>query len=154
MITFEVKGLKEMGDQLAELPGKIARRALAAAVRQGAIIIRDEARPHAPVGTKTYKDWRGKTHRPGLLRRSGVVYKKLRPSNWQTTALYGVGFSKLAFYGRWIERGKNRLHHYAPHPFVVPAMEASAQRAIDAVKERLHTEIEVIFTEMSGVTVK
>ena len=26
-ITFEVKGLKEMGDMLAQLPGKIARRA-------------------------------------------------------------------------------------------------------------------------------
>jgi HK97 gp10 family phage protein len=150
-LTFEVKGLKEMGDQLAQLPGKIARRALTKAVREGANVSRDLARSNAPVGTKSYKDYRGKIHRPGLLKKSGVMSKKLRPRDWRTTVLFGVGFSKLGFYGRFYERGKNRLHHQAPHPFVVPSFENAPERIIEAIKSRLGIELEVIVREVKGL---
>ncbi|MCJ7564823.1 MAG: HK97 gp10 family phage protein [Candidatus Aminicenantes bacterium] len=153
-LTFEIKGLKEMGDQLAQLPGKIARRALANAVRQGANIIRDAARAKAPVGTKTYKDYRGKTHRPGLLRKSGVISKKLKTKDWQSTALYGVGFSKRAFYGKWIERGKAKKHRQAPAPFVVPTLDEKAPDVIEAIKERLGSELEKIVRETPGLSLK
>jgi HK97 gp10 family phage protein len=153
-ITFEVKGLKEMGDQLAQLPAKIARNALAAAVREGANVVRTDARARAPVGIKSYKDYRGKMHRPGLLKKSGVATRKLRTPDWRTTALFGVGFSKLGFYGRFIERGKNRLHHQAPQPFVVPSFEAAVTRVIDAIKARLGLEIRVIVSRIQGLIVK
>jgi len=151
---FKVDGLKEMGNILAQLPGKIARRALNNAVAAGARVIRDAARPQAPVGTRTYKDYRGKIHRPGLLRKSGVVSKKLKTKNWQTTSLYGVGFSKLGFYGRWIERGKSKKHQQTPRPFVVPTFEANVTRAVDAIKDRLGEEIVKITRETPGLSVK
>lgn len=153
-ITFEVKGLKEMGDKLAQLPGKIARRALAAATLQGANVIRTAAREAAPTGTKTYKDWRGKTHRPGTLKKFGVVSKKLRPRDWQTTALYGVGFSKRAFYGRWIERGKDKKHHQAARPFVVPRLEEKRDEIVQAIKSRLGEEILRIVAATPGLSIK
>jgi HK97 gp10 family phage protein len=153
-LTIEVKGLKEMGDQLAQLPGKIARRALTAAVREGANVVRTDARARAPLGTKSYKDYRGKMHRPGLLRKSGVATRKLRSPDWRTTALFGVGFSKLGFYGRFLERGMNKKHHYAPHPFVVPSFEAAVDRVIEAIKARLGLEIRVIISEVKGLIAK
>jgi HK97 gp10 family phage protein len=151
LFTFEVRGLREMGEQLAKLPDKIARRALAAAVREGASVIRARARETAPIGTKTYKNWQGRTHRPGLLRKSGVNMKKLKSRNWQTTVVFGVGFSKRGYYGRWIERGKSKKHHYTPHPFVVPAFKENVIQAVQAVREKLGQRIEVIFKEMKGV---
>jgi HK97 gp10 family phage protein len=151
MITFEIKGLKEMGDRLAQLPGKIARRALAAAVREGAGVIRTEARQRAPVGTKIYKDYRGKTHRPGVLRKSGVIYKKLKSRNWRTTVLFGVGFSKRGYYGRWVERGKSKKHRQVAQPFVVPAFEATAEKAAEKLKDRLGRELEKIVRETPGM---
>jgi HK97 gp10 family phage protein len=154
MITFEIKGLKEMGDELAKLPAKIARRALAAAVREGANVVRTRARATAPIGTKTYKDYRGKTHRPGLLRKSGVISKKLRPRDWQNTALFGVGFSKRGYYGRWIEWGKSKKHKYAPHPFVLPAMEQTARQVVETLKSRLGRQLEGIVRESRGLIIK
>ena len=154
MITFEVKGLKEMGDQLAKLPGKIARRALAAAVREGANVVRAQARMSAPVGTKTYKDWKGRSHRPGFLRKSGVISKKLRSKDWQTTALYGVGFSKRGYYGKWIERGKSKKHKQEAHPFVIPALEAKAEETVQAIKRRLGEELGKIVRETPGLRLK
>lgn len=153
VITFQVKGLKEMGEALAALPGKIARRALGQSVKAGAMIVRDAARPKAPIGTKSYTDWRGKRHRPGLLRKSGVVLKKLKTRNWQSEQLYGVGFSKLGWYGRFIEKGKSKKHQYAPHPFIVPTMEEKADEAISAIKNRLALELFQIANETGGITV-
>ena len=153
-ITFEVKGLKEMAAQLEQLPAKIARRALAAATLQGANVVRTAGREAAPVGTKTYKDYKGKIHRPGTLKRFGVVSKKLRPRDWQTTALYGVGFSKRAFYGRFYERGKNRLHHQMPRPFVVPQLEAKRDEIVQAIKNRLGEELLRIVVAIPGLIVK
>jgi HK97 gp10 family phage protein len=152
--TFEVKGLKEMGDQLAQLPGKIARRALAAAVREGANVIRTAGRQAAPVGTKTYKDWKGRIHRPGLLRKSGVITKKMRPKDWQSTVLFGVGFRGRGYYGRWVERGKSKKHRQAPHPFLVPAFEAKGEEAIQAIKRRLGEELVSIIHSTPGMRVK
>jgi len=154
LITFEVKGLKEMGDQLGQLPVKIARHALGQAVKAGAMVIRDAARPRAPLGTRAHKDWRGKMHRPGTLRRTGVLLKKLRTSNWQTTQLYGIGFSKIGFYGKWIERGKAKKHHYDPHPFIVPTMEENAEKAIAAIKRELGIQLWEIGGKIPGVIVK
>ena len=154
MITFEVHGLKEMGDVLTQLPGKIARRALAAATLEGANVIRDQARANAPVGTKTYKNWKGRIHRPGLLRRSGVVSRKLRPQNWESTALYGVGFSRAGFYGKWIERGMDKKHHYAPHPFVVPLLDAMKDRVVEKIKSRLGMEVAMIIQQTPGLKIK
>ncbi len=153
-LTFEIKGLKEMGDKLAQLPGKIARRALAAGVRQAANLVRDAARAKAPVGTKTYKDYRGKIHRPGLLKKSGVASKKLRPREWQNTALYGIGFSKRGFYGKFVERGKSKKHKQAPNPFVVPTLEEKGPAAIEALKERLGDELAKIVREIPGLSLK
>ena len=154
MITFEVKGLKEMENVLVQLPGKIARRALATAVLEGANIIRDQARASAPVGTKTYKDWKGRTHRPGLLRKRGIVSRKLRPREWQSTALYGVGFSKAGFYGRWIERGKDKKHHQVPRPFVLPLLEALKEKVVEKIKSILGRELVVIIHETPGLKIK
>ena len=154
MITFEVKGLKEMGEQLRNLPEKLARRALARAVFEGARVIRTEGRAKARVGTKTYKDWRGKTHRPGLLKKSGVMAKKMKTRDWRTTVIYGVGFSKLGWYGRFVERGKSKKHKQARHPFIAPLLEERGQEAVDALKRRLGEELGKIARETPGLVVK
>ena len=151
---FKVTGLKEMEAQLLQLPAKVARNALAVAVNEGARVIRDAARPKAPVGTKTYKDYRGKTHHPGLLRRFGVVTKKMKARDWRTTVLYGVGFSKRGFYGKWIERGKSRKHHQAPKPFVVPLLGSLKEQVVNAIKIRLGKRLEEIIKATPGMRVR
>ena len=153
-ISVEIKGLKEMSDQLAQLPGKIARRALTAAVREGVNVWRAAARARAPVGTKTYKDWRGKTHRPGLLKKSGVITKKLKVRDPQNTALFGVGFSKRSYYGKWIERGKAVKHTQAARPFVVPVLEQKGEEAVRALKKRLGEELAAIVKSTPGLSLK
>ena len=153
-LQIEIKGLKEMGDALAKLPGKIARNALAAAVREGANVVRAQARAQAPVGTKTYKDYRGKTHRPGLLKKSGVISKKLKVRDWQSTVLFGVGFSKRAFYGKWIERGKSKKHQQEAAPFVVPALEQKKEEIVGTIKKRLGEELARIANSTPGLVIK
>lgn len=154
MITWEVHGLKEMGKQLEALPAKLARRALAASVREGAAVIRVRARAEAPLGIKIYKDYRGRTHRPGFLRKSGVVMKKMKTRDWRSTVLFGLGFSKRGFYGKWVERGKAKKHKQSPNPFVLPAFEATAQQAVEKLKSRLGEELAKIIRESGGMSVK
>jgi hypothetical protein len=153
-ITFEVKGLKEMGDQLAQLPAKIARRALAVSTFAGARVIREAGRSGAPVGTKTYKDWRGRTHHPGYLRKFGVVAKKLKTKDWRNTVIYGVGFSKRGYYGKWYERGKDKKHHQAAKPWIVPLLDPMREQIVEAIKARLGEEIRKIARGIPGLTVK
>ncbi len=154
MITFEVKGLKEMGDKLAQLPGKIGRKILARAVFEGARLIRTEGRARAPVGTKTYRDWRGKVHRPGLLKKSGVMAKKLKTRDWQRTVVYGIGFSKRGYYGKWIERGKSKRHRQAARPFVVPLLESKGREVVDVFTRSLGDQLTELIKETPGLEVR
>lgn len=155
--TFEVKGLQEMQRELMKLPEKIQRKVLHKAVREGAKVIRDLARPKAPIGTKIYRDWRGRPHAPGLLRKSGVVHKKLslrQARRAGADSLFGVGFSKRAFYGRFVERGKGKKHHMTPRPFVVPTFEAAAHRAAEIIRDGIGRGLAAIAAELKGITVK
>jgi HK97 gp10 family phage protein len=149
--TFEVKGLKEMEDRLLQFPEKIGRNILAAATHEGARLLRDAARGKAPIGTRTYKDWKGRTHRPGYLRKFGEVTKKLKTKNWQTTVVYGVGFSKRGFYGRFIERGKSKKHHQEPRPFILPLLDPMKEQIVEAIKRRLGERMDEVIREIPGL---
>ena len=131
IVKFEVQGLKQLGEKLAqmsdEMSDKIARRSASA----GARLIRD-----APVDTGNLK--------------AAIVYKYNRKST--LTAGYNVAtrvgttrdikaakagsgaLGKDAWYAFLLEYGTVKM---APRPFMGPALDSNAQKATNVMKEKL-----------------
>lgn len=54
-IEMNVKGAKELDDMLRQLPASVSRKSAGTALREGAKVLRDEARRLAPVGPAGYE---------------------------------------------------------------------------------------------------
>ena len=67
--SIRVEGLDQLARALKELPQRVARNGLRAAVYAGAKVIRDEAKLHAPVATGNL----GPNHRQHHLRQRHVL---------------------------------------------------------------------------------
>lgn len=143
-----VAGLDELRKKLRELPDKIAKKHLRAAVAAGAKVIRDDARTRVPVDT-------------GLLRRS-VIQKWIREQSGNTRQTFYVLWrrgkkyqavkkkskgkvlvvNQDAFYGLFVEFGTAKM---AARPFMRPAFEMRKQDALQAIanklREALRTEV-------------
>jgi hypothetical protein len=146
-ITFEVKGMKELGDKLAQFAPKLARRGLTRFVHAGAVVLRTRAREKAAaIGLRD----------DGTLIRS-ISIKKLKVPNWQTTAVYGAyhasgpykrkaaktGRKSRAPYGMWYERGfKNPSGLRVQRPHLRPALDENVQEIVEAMRKRMAEEIE------------
>ena len=140
-ITFEIKGLKELEQELLKLPDKIARRCLARAAAAGARIVRDKARENAR--REFYSSAPDEKERPhtGELAKAIRVRKK-RTYNWRTTQIYGIGFLGKGWYGRLYEYGfKNPIGKRIQRATIRPALDENAEQAANAVKEQIEKEI-------------
>jgi len=134
-IIFEIKGLKELEQELLKLPDKIARRALARAAAAGARIVRTGARKNARAAG---------LYDSGALVKSIIVRKK-RHANWRTTQIYGIGHRGKGWYGRLYEYGfKKPVGERRHRPHIRPALDENAERIASAVKNRLDEDIRKI----------
>lgn len=147
--NMQLRGFKELDDQLKTLPNKVAGVALERAVHAGAKVIRDEARRLAPKHDGPYPKSR-KDRKPGMLKRSIVsrTNKKVRDG-----ITVNIGPSKRAWYGRLVEMGhaivtkatagKTRKagRNVPPKPFLRPAMDAKGAEAVKVLGVRLMREI-------------
>lgn len=122
--TFRVEGLSELNRRLEAVPRNLAIRALTSALSAGARVILREAKANAP-------------------RRTGALFRALRVRTARSREHQGrdafVYFGKRTFYGRFHERGTVKM---AARPFMGPALEAKAQEAVEAVRDRLARQLD------------
>lgn len=154
MLEMKVTGLAELDQALTQLPEKLQRNVLRAALRAGAKAIAEEAERNVPVDS-------------GDLRDSIRVTSRIR-AGMPTASVKAGGRAKVAgkqldvFYAHMIEYGTAKhfidgplyyageWHPYAFHPGIVkkpfmrPAMDSQAGEAVsrtaDYVRRRLSTK--------------
>jgi HK97 gp10 family phage protein len=113
----EVKGLREVGAALKQLPPRLLKRTLIAAVTVAGKVVLDELHQTVPVRT-------------GRLAASLTLS---RPRTRRGSIGILVGPSKEGFYAKFLEWGTSEL---APRPFMRPALDGAADEAIDAFAAR------------------
>jgi HK97 gp10 family phage protein len=125
MAKTEIKmtGGPELERALRELGGNIAGRLGGNAVRAGARVIANEAKQRVPVRT-------------GALRKSIRVFTE-RADRGGTVRQAWVG-TRL-FYSWFVEFGTSKQ---PPQPFLRPARDEGAQKAVDKIVENLSAGIE------------
>lgn len=148
MIQFELKGLKEIENELRALPAKMEKNVMTAATRQAANVYRDEARAKAPVSQQGQKYGKYQ-HRPGHLRKQIRSFKR---RGQKGEIHFQVGPTKRAFYARFVElghatrlkEGGNGTSHVPANPFMRPAFDGAGDKAVEAAervaREKLATQ--------------
>ena len=138
-VKFDVSGVFKGLDRLAEQKTSLARSMAVAAGK----VIRDEAKVRAPVESGRLRESIYLAYQEGKSTSDRVVYRvswnsKLAPhghlvefGHWRTNAVY-VGKD-----GQWHgSRHRIQAHWVAAHPFLRPAMEATRERAQQAMLAR------------------
>ena len=154
--SVQVQGLDQLAKALRELPQRVARNGLRAAVYAGAKVIRDEAKLQAPVATGDL----GADQPPrGTLKRS-VIMKQIpelsgaRKQTFFVTVRHGKKYRKQgkkgnlsqdAWYWRFVEFGTIKM---SARPFLRPAFDMKKHEAVTAIKTRLAQRIEQAAQEL------
>lgn len=132
-VAMKIEGLKELEDKLRAMGPDIAKNALRAGVRAGAVVVKDDAIPRAAQDT-------------GRLQRA-IYIKQIRERSGpaQQTFFVGVRSGKKyrgrdadAYYWRFVEFGTARM---AARPFLRPAFEAKKMSAVEAIANRIAARI-------------
>lgn len=123
-LSVEITGLKELDQALQELAWPAARRALRKGMRQGANVVRDEARAKAPVDS-------------GNLKR---LIRTRERSEDQGNMRFAVEIPRSAFYGRFLEYGTSKM---AAKPFMRPAAENKTEEAVTKMRDALAEAIQL-----------
>lgn len=132
-----IEGMAELNRKLTELADPAAsQRILRTAVGAGMREVMKVARAAAPVGTRAHKTYKGRLVAPGFASRSlRVITKK---TNSGAVAILGVRAE--AFYAlQFIELGTAKI---PKAPWLVPAFEATQDRAIAKLTEHMRARIE------------
>ena len=154
--SVQVQGLDQLAKALRELPQRVARNGLRAAVYAGAKVIRDEAKLQAPVATG---DLGPNQPPPGTLKRSVIMKQipELSGAQKQTffvTVRHGKKYRKQgkkgnlsqdAWYWRFVEFGTIKM---SARPFLRPAFDIKKHEAVTAIKTRLAQRIEQAAQEL------
>lgn len=127
-MSVEIKGLEELIKKLNDLPDKLEKKVIRAAVRQGANIIKDKAKRYVPVDKG---DLRDSIKVSGARAQKGVIAFRIRPTKNKQKG-------KSVFYGYFQEFGTSKM---AAHPFMRPAYDEAGEdvlnKVIDTVKSKL-----------------
>lgn len=166
MIEFELKGFSDLQKRLQELPGKLQRKVMAGAVKEASGVIKQAAQANAPIaaeniyrkaihktGKKAGQHYKAKLA-PGTLKRSiGIRQKRKGVSQGQV--VFQIGPSKKAFYGQFVEKGhvlRKKIKgpiigHVPAYPFLRPAIEQNAERAVEVMRQRIAEGLDRIVAE-------
>jgi HK97 gp10 family phage protein len=143
--TFQVTGLRQLGEAMRELKAEVARSVAGSMTNAAAQVVKKAAVTNIT---------RNPSVETGSLRDS-VIVKKLPKSQTELTSEHIV---TVRGRGKIIKRGKKKGQRQtsAPHgsfvefgtvnmqaePFLRPALEHNQQRAVEAMKERGRLRIE------------
>ncbi|WP_442765105.1 HK97-gp10 family putative phage morphogenesis protein [Sulfurospirillum cavolei] len=125
----EIKGLEQLISKLNNLPEKLEKKVIRAAVRKGAILVRDKAREKAPVKTGTLK--KSIKIRSNKVA-NGIISFKIGPTNDKKKGTD-------VFYGRFIEFGTSKM---AAKPFMRPALDESETEVLNVVIDNVKSKLE------------
>ena len=154
--SIRVEGLDQLARALKELPQRVARNGLRAAVYAGAKVIRDEAKLQAPVATG---DLGANQPPPGTLKRSVIMKQIPELSGAQKQTFFvtvrrgkkyrkqgkKANLSQDAWYWRFVEFGTVKMSARA---FLRPAFDLKKNDALTAIKTRLAQRIEQAVQEL------
>lgn len=137
MASFaNVRGFDQLEAALAQLPKEIQGKYLAQAVSAGGAVIQAEIKARTPVrqegGAKKLSKNSHVGRLPGYLK--ALVTRQLLRNGNAHGLTYRIGFGRKGFYGLFYDRGTT---HQPARPFVEPAIEASQQRAVFQIGEKL-----------------
>lgn len=143
--SFEVKGLRELGQAMTALSADIAKKIAFAGALAGAGVVKKAAAQGAHVAQKAYlvqqkKGDKAFAVQPGNIGRN-VVTKRVKS---ELTAEYVVmvrGKRKDGFAGRAARLMEFGTVNMPPKPFLRPAFEANKEAAANAMKDRLAKRI-------------
>ena len=168
---IHVSGLDELSAKLKALPPRIAKNALRRSVSAGARVIRIEARNRAPISASPRRRGSGMISKPGTLKRAAMSFSIREKSNQvqQTFGVAFKSGKKEqakgrdAFYWKWVEAGhriiprrsktgsnsggiaarrkQHRGGFVQGRRFLRDAFNATAQRAIEAIKSKLSDDL-------------
>ena len=155
VLNVDIKGIAELQLLLLQLPKRVAKNGLRAAVYAAAKIIADEAKVKAPV----YKGTVAAGHPPpGTLKRSIITKQIPEKSNDFQQTFYvtvrkgkkyqnqgkGGNKSQDAYYAKFVEYEYGK-HSSPAHPFLRPAFDVKSKDAQSAMKNKLAQRIEEEF---------
>lgn len=146
--TQNLSGFKELAAALRELPQRVAKNSLRAAVGAGAAVIRTEARIRAPRDT-------GEMAKDILIKR-----ERDTPGGDTFTARYSVfvlsgkksrlkgkkrDVQRDSYYWKFVEFGTSKM---PAQPFLRPAFETKKEEAVKAIGEKLDERIQAAAREL------
>jgi HK97 gp10 family phage protein len=153
MIEFEIKGLRELENELKNFPVELQRKALGTMVAAGGRIVKEEAIKNFTQAAKTLnvdknsKLWSVKNI---LLRRMKRADRDGKTLTYGIKAQYPAHFLETGTAPHVIEAVKAKalgdkgqfgkvVHHpgYAPRPFLRPAIHNNVQRVVNAMGYKL-----------------
>jgi len=155
LANVEIKGLKEIGEKLAEMPKRVRNKHLRRIMNWGSEIVRRDVEARAPKGSRARPDigWMAFIEADGGPRLSeNIVTKVVIHQSGDATATVGIDYKKVAHghlveFGtraHWIPVGKGRVLHPGskPHPFVRPAYVAKARESLEYMMRDFVSSIE------------
>jgi HK97 gp10 family phage protein len=149
-VTMELTGFKELAAALRELPERVARNGLRAAVNAGATVIKKEAIAKAPKDTGALRD---NLYQKQIREQSGDMKQTFYVGVRKGVAKYantkanrragkaGTAYKNdgTTFYWRFLEFGTSKM---PAHPFMRPAFESRKEAAVKAIGEKLDERIQ------------
>jgi len=127
--SVEIKGLRELDQQLKMLEPNVRKRLGRAALKAGAKLILAKAKMNAPVATGKLRD--------SLVVKSGRTRK---PNTVNVLMMIKEGWYKgETFYGAFVEFG---TRHAPAHPFMRPAFDTEKDAALAAITRKLAEGLE------------
>jgi HK97 gp10 family phage protein len=139
MSEVHVKGLDQLQKLLDTLPAKIERNILRSALRQGAKVVQTQAIANVPKQSGELRD----SLKIGTRARGGIVTASVRTKVFYGKFVeFGTAAHNISSKKGWLSFGgifaKSVAHPGAkPHPFLRPALDATASAAVVAVGEQI-----------------
>lgn len=110
MTSVEITGHVEIDRVLSNLPDALQRKVMISAFRKAARPMVAEMKRRAPMGNKSYRDYKGALHMPGHLKKShGIVNGKSK--DYPTIYVgprYGKKYKYDGFYFKFLIEGTDR----------------------------------------------
>ena len=152
--TITVKGLTDLGKFMQELAPKLERNVLRAALKAGAKVVKEAAQANCPVAAPSRKGARVYGGYPAALRDSLRYDAKIDLKGGKVMAYVRAGGKARksradTFYASWVEYGTaahqngSFMHPGAqPRPFMRPALDAEAERALLVIGNYIKMRLE------------
>jgi HK97 gp10 family phage protein len=146
--TPNLTGFKELAAALRELPQRVAKNGLRAAVGAGAAVIRKEARLRAPKDSgEMTKDIQIKRERGAAGGDTFVARYSVFVLSGKKSRLKGKkrNIQRDSYYWKFVEFGTSKM---AAQPFLRPSFETQKEEAVKAIGEKLDQRIQAAAAEL------